>query len=98
MFTSRLFATSVRSFSTLPKAQVEQRVLNVVRNMKYGRASTTLQTNFTTDLKFDSLLKKDLINLLEKEFAVPVPADKITTVQSVVDFYAASPKARAALF
>lgn len=89
-----------RGFSTaagmLPSTNVSARVLSVLKNIRCVPPSVTANTKFS-DLGFDSLIKKDLCNLLENEFCVEVPAKDAAnfhSAQDVTKYFSNHPKAR----
>lgn len=98
--------TSVRRLSTkvnvfpgafLNSDSVADRVVNVVKTVKFTPRDIDLAHSFTADYKFDSLLKKDLLAKLEEEFCLKIPSEvakDLVTVRAVVDYFSTHPKAR----
>lgn len=91
----------VRKFSTLPAGSylphddVKQRVLNVVKSFKSAPPEIPDDAHFVVDLKFDSLLRKDLVIKLQKEFCVPaLNPDTILSVESATKEFASNPRSR----
>lgn len=88
---------AVPAGSYLPADDVTNRVLNVVKSIKSTPRTISVESHFTVDLGFDSLLRKDVLSKLEEEFCVPVPAptaDSILSVHSAVKYFSSHPKAR----
>ena len=93
----RQFSRKVFPGAFLPVEQVQSRVFDVVKTVKFAPKNVTLSTQLTIENKFDSLLRQDLNQKLAAEFDVEVPAEateKFTTVKNIVDFFATNPKAR----
>lgn len=77
----------------LTVANVQERVLTVVRSMKGVPANTDVNAALVADLGFDSLKRRELSTKLSKEFCVSgEPA--FSTVACAVKFYSKHPKAR----
>ncbi len=107
MFSRRIIAQSgrvaFRNFSAqpfagslLPVDHVTERVVNVVKSVKFAPPTVNESTNFA-DLEFDSLLRQDLNEKLAAEFCVKVPqeiAEGFTSVSAAVKYFSSHPKAR----
>jgi acyl carrier protein len=93
---------SSRGMSTLPKAcflsedAVRERVKCVVGNMRSAPENVADDAHFVSDLKFDSLHRKELTGKLENEFCVRMPKDakELLSVGDATKFFATHPKAR----
>lgn len=80
----------------LPSANVSSRVLNVMKNIRCVPETVAATAKFS-DLGLDSLHKKELAGMLEKEFCVEVSANSAANFHSVEDvtkFFSSHPKAR----
>lgn len=94
------FFTQVRTLasypaaSLLPTADVEARVIGVVKQFRQVPPTVTVDMNLISDLKFDSLSQKELADSLAAEFCLPGSSQSFSTVKAAVDFYASQPKAR----
>eukprot|EP00161_Ancyromonas_sigmoides_P015881 TRINITY_DN420_c0_g1_i1.p2 TRINITY_DN420_c0_g1~~TRINITY_DN420_c0_g1_i1.p2 ORF type:complete len:104 (-),score=41.57 TRINITY_DN420_c0_g1_i1:107-418(-) len=79
----------------LPRAEVESRVLSVVRGFeKVDSARVTPGAHFIKDLGLDSLDTVEVVLAMEEEFALEIPdqeAERIQTVADAVEFIATSP-------
>lgn len=76
---------------------VAERVVNVVKSVKFAPKNVELAHSFTADYKFDSQLRQSLVAKLEEEFCVKIPSkasQDLVTVRSVVDYFSTHPKAR----
>jgi acyl carrier protein len=86
-----------RSLSTfLPKAEVTDRVLKVVKSVRSAPPTVGADASFAA-LGFDSLVRKELWTKFEDEFCVEVPAkdaEAFVSVDGVSKYFAAHPKAR----
>ena len=73
---------------------IEERVINViVEQLGVDAESVTQEASFVDDLGADSLDTVELVMALEEEFDTEIPdeeAEKITTVQSAVDYVSAN--------
>ena len=61
----------------------------VVEQLSVEAEKVTPESNFSNDLGADSLDTVELVMALEEEFEIEIPdeeAEKITTVQAVVDY------------
>lgn len=69
---------------------IEERVIKVIAEQLGVEAEkVTPQAHFTEDLGADSLDLVEMVMALEKEFDCEIPdeeAEKITTVQSAIDY------------
>jgi len=94
---SRGFATGPPAGSYLSKAEVTERVLDVVKTIRSVPPTVTSDASFSA-LGFDSLIRKELWAKFEDEFCVEVPqkdADaQFVSVEGVVKYFAGHPKAR----
>ena len=94
---ARRMSTNTFPGAFLNPDSVSERVVNVVKSMKFTPKNVELSHSFTADYKFDSLLRQTLVNKLEEEFCVKIPskaAQDLVTVRSVVDYFSTHPKAR----
>eukprot|EP01031_Cornospumella_fuschlensis_P036877 gene36877-44738_t len=83
----------------LPRAEVEARVLAVLKSMPAVPPTVSANATFSSDLELDSLHRKELVEKLGREFCVAVPAEVgngFVSVQTAVDFFAKHPKAKPA--
>mmetsp|Transcript_37040 Transcript_37040/g.72287 ORF Transcript_37040/g.72287 Transcript_37040/m.72287 type:complete len:134 (+) Transcript_37040:30-431(+) len=82
----------------IPKAEVQERVMSVVKNFQnVDAAKVTPEASFTNDLGLDSLDTVEVVMAFEDEFAVEIPdaeAEKISTVAHAVDYIASHPQAK----
>jgi len=93
---------SSRGMATLPKAcflaedVVRDRVKAVVSTMRSAPENIADDAHFVSDLKFDSLHRKELAGMLEKEFCVHAPKDakELLSVGDATKFFSTHPKAR----
>ena len=71
-------------------SSIEERVKSiVVQQLGVNAADVTRESSFVDDLGADSLDTVELVLALEEEFDIEIPdedAEKITTVQQVVDY------------
>ena len=71
-------------------SSIEERVRKiVVEQLGVTEDQVTLEASFVDDLGADSLDTVELVMALEEEFEIDIPdeaAEKISTVQSAVDF------------
>ncbi|KAI8978524.1 acyl carrier protein-like protein [Pilobolus umbonatus] len=79
-----------RFYASLPKQDVESRVLEVVKSFeKVDPTKVTSQSNFNKDLGLDSLETVEVVMAIEEEFSVEIPdkdADAIHSVQQAIDY------------
>lgn len=83
--------------SFLSKNEVTRRVLDVLRSVKSCPTDVSVEQNFASDLKFDSMIRRDLNNKIADEFCVHVGAgesEKFVNGASVVSYITKHPKAR----
>ena len=82
----------------LPPAEVEERVLSVIKNFDKVDPSKVLPTSkFGDDLGLDSLDSVEVVMAIEDEFAIEIPdaeADRIGSVGDAVEYIAAHPMAK----
>uniref|UniRef100_A0A7S0UHG3 Acyl carrier protein n=1 Tax=Hemiselmis andersenii TaxID=464988 RepID=A0A7S0UHG3_HEMAN len=82
----------------LPKEEVQERVISVVKNFQnVDPAKVTPEAHFTNDLGLDSLDTVEVVMAFEDEFAVEIPdaeAEKISTVGNAVEYIASHPQAK----
>ncbi|GAA5817821.1 Acyl carrier protein, mitochondrial [Mucor flavus] len=87
MATPALFS---RMYATLPKEDVQTRVLDVVKSFdKVDGSKVTAEANFIKDLGLDSLDTVEVVMAIEEEFSVEIPdkdADAIHSVQQAIDY------------
>eukprot|EP00602_Paraphysomonas_sp_CaronLab_P002031 CAMPEP_0185024716 /NCGR_PEP_ID=MMETSP1103-20130426/7901_1 /TAXON_ID=36769 /ORGANISM="Paraphysomonas bandaiensis, Strain Caron Lab Isolate" /LENGTH=104 /DNA_ID=CAMNT_0027557753 /DNA_START=38 /DNA_END=352 /DNA_ORIENTATION=- len=96
-----LFSASTRRWcstgvSSLPRAEVEGRVANVVRNL-IAVQDVSPDAPFVAGMGLDRVQVKGLIQQLAAEFCVDVPhteANRMINVSAATDFFANHPKAR----
>lgn len=93
----KLSTVSIPAGSYLSKAEVTDRVLNVVKTIRSVPPTITADASFST-LGFDSLIRKELLTKFEDEFCVEVPAKDADTlfvsVEGVSKYFSSHPKAR----
>lgn len=89
-------ASTVPTSSFLPTSEVSHRVTNVVKSIRSSE-SIGLDDNFSVDLGFDSLERKQLVAALANEFRVGLPqsnAENLISVNAAVKYFSEHPKAR----
>lgn len=99
---SWLLGTQARAMAEgstyLPKEQVTERVVNVVKNFqKVDPSQVSPEANFNKDLGLDSLDSVEVMMAIEEEFGVEIPdaeADKIETCGQAIDYLAQHPTAK----
>ena len=79
--------------------QNNNHLLGVVSTFRSAPSTSSISEDayFTTDLGFDTMMRKDLIGKLESEFTVSFPegeASSYPSVRSVVDYFSSHPKAK----
>ena len=95
---------SCRALSSLPaqaylkEDEVIDRVLKVVKTIRYCPPDVSVKSTYAKDLNFDMLLRKELAGKLSAEFCVPL-AEKDTekmliSVESTVQYLIKHSKAR----
>mmetsp|Transcript_23543 Transcript_23543/g.38214 ORF Transcript_23543/g.38214 Transcript_23543/m.38214 type:complete len:129 (-) Transcript_23543:57-443(-) len=91
---------AVRSFAStfLPPAEVQERILTVIKNFdKIDPSKVQPESKFTDDLGLDSLDAVEVVMAIEDEFAVEIPdaeADRIGSVGDAVEYISAHPMAK----
>ncbi|KAH9982458.1 acyl carrier protein [Lactifluus volemus] len=82
--------------SSLDKAQIESRVLDVLKTFeKVSAEKLKPSASFTNDLGLDSLDAVEVVMAVEEEFSIEIPdaeADSIQTVQQAIDYIAKTPE------
>ena len=72
--------------------EIQAKVIKIIsEQLGKDESEISMSSNFIEDLDADSLDTVELVMALEEEFEVDIPdeaAEKITTVQSAVDFIA----------
>ena len=72
--------------------EIQAKVVKIIsEQLGKDESEISMSSNFIEDLDADSLDTVELVMALEEEFEVDIPdeaAEKITTVQSAVDFIA----------
>ncbi len=70
--------------------EIQAKVIKIIsEQLGKDESEISMSSNFIEDLDADSLDTVELVMALEEEFEVDIPdeaAEKITTVQSAVDF------------
>jgi NADH dehydrogenase (ubiquinone) 1 alpha/beta subcomplex 1 len=94
----RQFSSSTPSETFLDRAEVNDRVLDVLKNFpKVDSNKVTADARFVDDLSLDSLDVVEVIMAMEDEFVIEIPdqeAERLTTPAQVVEFIAAHPMAK----
>jgi NADH dehydrogenase (ubiquinone) 1 alpha/beta subcomplex 1 len=82
----------------LPPAEVQERILAVIKNFdKIDPAKVQPTSKFGDDLGLDSLDAVEVVMAIEDEFAIEIPdaeADRIGSVQDAVEYVSAHPMAK----
>ena len=82
----------------LPSAEVQERVLGVIKNFdKVDPSKVQPTSKFGDDLGLDSLDAVEVVMAIEDEFAIEIPdaeADRIGSVGDAVEYIAAHPMAK----
>ncbi|KAL3757405.1 hypothetical protein ACHAWU_005136 [Discostella pseudostelligera] len=82
----------------LPPAEVQERILTVVKNFdKVDPTKVTATSKFSEDLGLDSLDAVEMVMAIEDEFAIEIPdaeADRIASVSDAVEYVAGHPMAK----
>ncbi len=72
--------------------EIQAKVVQIIsEQLGKDESEISMNSNFIEDLDADSLDTVELVMALEEEFEIDIPdeaAEKITTVQSAVDFIA----------
>ncbi|KAJ8905403.1 hypothetical protein NDN08_001910 [Rhodosorus marinus] len=83
---------------SLEVAEVEERVMNVMRNFEsIDDDKLTVESHFANDLKLDSLDTVELLMAVEEEFDLVMSdedADKLKTVKETIEYIHKSPDAK----
>ena len=70
--------------------EVQEKIVKIIcEQLGKDESEINMNSNFIDDLDADSLDTVELVMALEEEFEIDIPdeaAEKITTVQSAVDF------------
>ena len=70
--------------------EIEAKIIKIIgEQLAKDESEITMESNFMEDLDADSLDTVELVMALEEEFGIEIAddaAEKITTVQSAVDF------------
>ena len=70
--------------------EIQAKIVQIIsEQLGKDESDISMSSNFIEDLDADSLDTVELVMALEEEFEIDIPdeaADKITTVQSAVDF------------
>lgn len=82
----------------LDKADVLQRVLEVVKNFeKVDASKVTGESHFINDLGLDSLDVVEVVMAIEQEFVLDIPdhdAEKIQSIPEAVEYVASNPMSK----
>ena len=74
--------------------EVQEKIVKIIcEQLGKDESEINMNSNFIDDLDADSLDTVELVMALEEEFEIDIPddaAEKITTVQSAVDFIVAT--------
>mmetsp|Transcript_29937 Transcript_29937/g.114957 ORF Transcript_29937/g.114957 Transcript_29937/m.114957 type:complete len:144 (+) Transcript_29937:112-543(+) len=83
---------------SLEMAEVEERVMNVMKNFEsIDDDKLTVESHFANDLKLDSLDTVELLMAVEEEFDLVMSdedADKLKTVKETIEYIHKSPDAK----
>ncbi|RHY32395.1 hypothetical protein DYB32_002628 [Aphanomyces invadans] len=93
---------AIRAFSAqtfLDRAEVHDRVLNVIKNVgnKVDHSKLNEKAKFIGDLGLDSLDVVEVVMAIEEEFVIEIPdaeAERLLTPAQVIDYVAAHPMAK----
>jgi NADH dehydrogenase (ubiquinone) 1 alpha/beta subcomplex 1 len=83
--------------SWLPRAEVKERVLGVVKGFPKVDQAKVSETASFKELGLDSLDSVELVMALEEEFALEIPdaeADKMLTVADAINYFSHAPNAK----
>ncbi|KAF9972141.1 hypothetical protein BGZ65_009993 [Modicella reniformis] len=81
-----------RSYASagLARSDIEKRVLDILAGFnKIDQNKITLEANFNTDLKLDSLDTVEVVMAIEEEFSIEIPdkdADEIKSAVQAADY------------
>ncbi len=82
----------------LPTAEVQERILTVIKNFdKVDPSKVHPTSKFGEDLGLDSLDAVEVVMAIEDEFAIEIPdaeADRIASVSDAVEYVAGHPMAK----
>jgi len=74
--------------------EIQDKIVKIIsEQLGKDESEISMSSNFIDDLDADSLDTVELVMALEEEFEIDIPddaAEKITTVQSAVDFISAA--------
>ncbi|KAI8888107.1 acyl carrier protein [Backusella circina FSU 941] len=88
--TMMMAPAAIRMYATLPRDDVQTRVLNVVKGFdKVDVSKVAPEASFIKDLGLDSLDTVEVVMAIEEEFSVEIPdkdADAIQSVQQAIDY------------
>jgi acyl carrier protein len=94
---AKRFVSSVPAGSYLSLAEVTERVITITKQIQSCPDNVKVDSYFTRDLDFDSLIRKSLNQSYGDEFRVkvsPKDAESFLSVDDVVKYFASHPKAR----
>ena len=87
-----LVLISITFFLKTNMEEIQAKIVQIIgEQLGKDESEISMSSNFIEDLDADSLDTVELVMALEEEFEVDIPdeaAEKITTVQSAVDFIA----------
>ena len=87
-----LFLILITFFLKTNMEEIQAKIVQIIgEQLGKDESEISMSSNFIEDLDADSLDTVELVMALEEEFEVDIPdeaAEKITTVQSAVDFIA----------
>lgn len=88
--------SSMPAAGYLPKAEVAQRILDVVKSYPSAPATLSENDHFVADLGFDSILRKSLNEKLLVEFCVShvKESPRFLSIPDAVSYFSTHPKAR----
>lgn len=83
--------------SYLPPAEVLQRVTEALQSIKPCPTDINMESNFASDLKFDSMIRKEINARVADEFCVHISSDvsdSFINGAAIVEYIAKHPQAR----
>jgi hypothetical protein len=88
--------SSMPTAGYLPKTEVAQRILEIVKSYPSAPATVSENDHFVADLGFDSILRKSLNEKLMVEFCVShvKESPRFLSIPDAVSYFSAHPKAR----